>query len=87
VRTIFQYNVTDADPIRSALEDTKEFNADVLFTYRANPWTALYVGYNANYRNLELLQAGGMRELVRTDDDFLNDSRQLFVKLSYLIRL
>ncbi len=87
VRTIFQYDVTDAEPERTSLTDAKSFNADLLFTYRANPWTAVYLGYNSNYRNLALLESGGMRELVRTDDDFLNDARQFFVKISYLIRL
>ena len=56
--------------------------------YLVNPWTALYVGYNTNYRNIELLeQPGGMQQIGYTDSADFNDARQLFVKLSYLFRL
>ena len=42
--------------------------------------------YNSNFQNLEFIQDPAGNSLVRTEDDFLNDSRQLFVKFSYLFR-
>ena len=33
------------------LERERRFNADVLFTYMVNPWTAVYVGYTDAYEN------------------------------------
>ena len=86
LRAILQYESTRVDPSRTSLEEVKNFNADLLVTYLVNPWTALYVGYNSNFQNLEFIQDPAGNSLVRTDDDFLNDSRQLFVKFSYLFR-
>jgi hypothetical protein len=86
VRLIFQGDDLRADSRLTSLETTRDFNADVLFTYLANPWTAVYVGYNTNYSNLALVSTGGGTELIRTDGDYLNDAYQVFVKLSYLYR-
>ncbi len=86
LRAILQYESTRVDPSRTSLEAVKNFNGDLLVTYLVNPWTALYVGYNSNFQNLEFIQDPAGNSLVRTDDDFLNDSRQLFVKFSYLFR-
>jgi outer membrane receptor protein involved in Fe transport len=86
LRMILRYDWTRANPQLSSLEEkTENFNADLLVTYLVNPWTALYVGYNTNYQNLELEDTPGGPEVVRTDDLF-NDAKQLFVKLSYLFR-
>ncbi len=66
-------------------------NFDVLFRYVLNPWSALYVGYNTNRSNFQLLEldtpnsGGARRELVRTDD-LARDGSQLFVKFSYLLQ-
>ncbi len=87
LRTILQYERTATEPALTRLETTKNLNADLLLTYLVNPWTALYVGYNTNYQNLELVRDPMGDRLVRTDDDFLNDGRQVFVKFSYLVRL
>jgi hypothetical protein len=86
LRTILQYDTTHADPMRTSLETTKNFNADLLVTYMVNPWTALFAGVTSNYQNLYLHENPTGNTLRRTDDDFLNDSRQFFVKFSYLIR-
>ena len=48
--------------------------------------TAIYAGYNTDYENLALLDDGAGPRLVRTDGDLINDSRQLFFKVSYLFR-
>jgi hypothetical protein len=43
------------------------------------------VGYNGDYQNVDLLTSPAGAELIRTRG-FLNDGRQFFVKLSYLVR-
>ena len=51
-----------------------------------NPWSALYVGFNNNESNLQLVEnEQGQTELVRTED-LARDGRQLFVKFSYLFQ-
>jgi hypothetical protein len=85
LRVILQYNTVLANPATTRLETRKNFNTDFLFTYLINPWTALYVGFNSNFRNVALVPIGFGSGIV-TSDDFLNDSRQFFVKLSYLFQ-
>jgi hypothetical protein len=85
LRMILQYNAILANPAFTSLETSKNFNADFLFTYLVNPFTALYVGYNSNATNEELLPGDSGNQLVRTQD-LLNDSKQFFVKFSYFVR-
>ena len=75
-----------SNPDLTSLESSKHLNGDFLLTYLVNPWTALYVGYNDNRRNLELLEQE-MGLMGRRSRGFLNDSRQFFVKFSYLLSL
>jgi hypothetical protein len=86
LRLIVQYDVTRVDPDLTSLEHQRNLNYDLLFTYRVNPWTAIYAGYNTNFRNVDLVRTAQGREIVRTDQDLLNDAEQFFVKISYLIR-
>lgn len=88
VRLILQYDSLIANPLRTRLETSKNFNGDFLVTYQVNPWTALYVGYNSNLQNIDLLAdpLAGTTTVVRTPRSFINDGRQLFVKFSYLLR-
>ena len=65
------------------LPTQKEFNADFLITYLVHPGTALYVGYNSDLQNLNVQP--GVRVFPRANG-YLNDSRQFFVKASYLFR-
>jgi hypothetical protein len=87
LRFIGQYTATLANPDLTSLQTTKNFNADVLFTYLLHPGTAIYVGYNSNLQNLDpsltFDQNGNLRRL---QDRYLNDGRQVFVKISYLFR-
>jgi len=83
LRVILQYDTVLANQSLTRLDTTKNFNADVLFTYLLNAWTALHVGYNGNLQNIALLPAGLGRQFIRTDDMF-HDARQFFVKFSYL---
>ena len=97
LRMIGQYVTTISNPAFTTLQTTKSFNGDVLFTYLLNPGTAIYVGYNSDLANIDpALQriCGGLAcapgqgfdGLARTRNGFLNDGRQVFVKLSYLFR-
>ena len=74
VRVIVQYDALRASPARTALESSKNLNADVLLRYFVNHGTALFVGYNGNLRDEDPLAP------------FVQDSRQVFFKLSYLLR-
>jgi hypothetical protein len=65
------------------LPTQKQFNADFLITYLVHPGTAIYVGYNSDLQNLNVEQGVGV---FNTPKGYINDSRQLFVKVSYLFR-
>jgi len=102
LRVILQYDAVLANPEHTALPTRKNFNADFLFTYLLHPGTAIYVGYNGNAQNLDpgLFVcrgpgvarpecpdlAAGTSALLRPRERFINDARQFFVKVSYLIR-
>jgi uncharacterized protein DUF5916 len=97
LRMIGQYTTTIANPGLTTLQTTKQFNGDVLFTYMLTPGTAIYAGYNSDLANIDpALQrtCGGLAcapgesfdGLARTRNSFINDGRQVFIKLSYLFR-
>jgi len=82
-----QYSAVLATPAFTSLGTTKTLNRGFLISYLVHPGTAVYVGYNSNLQNLDhslALDPDG--NLVRTRDSFINDSRQFFVKVSYLFR-
>jgi len=87
-RVILQYNALLAgtpgvgSPY-TYLPTQKEFNADFLITYLVHPGTAIYVGYNSDLQNLNVVQGVSV---LNTPKNYINDSRQLFVKVSYLFR-
>jgi hypothetical protein len=92
-RVILQYNglLAGTPGVGSPytyLPTQKEFNADFLITYLVHPGTAIYVGYNSDLQNLNVEQEtptvpGGV---FATAKGYINDSRQFFVKVSYLFR-
>ena len=93
VRVILQYNALLAgtpgvgSPY-TYLPTSREFNADFLVTYLVHPGTAVYVGYNSDLQNLSVVPAvpGLPGFVTSTARGYLNDSRQFFVKVSYLFR-
>lgn len=87
LRTILQYNTVLANPSLTSLQTTKNFNTDFLIAWQLNPGTALYVGYNSNLQNLDLIQTPRGVEIVRYPNRFINDGKQLFIKFSWLFRL
>jgi hypothetical protein len=93
LRLILQYNslLAGTPGIGSPytyLPTQKEFNADFLITYLIHPGTAIYVGYNSDLQNLNVVpQTPTMPGYVtNTAKGYLNDSRQFFVKVSYMFR-
>ena len=87
-RVILQYDAVLSNPDISSLSPTKNFNADFLITYLIHPGTAIYVGYNSDLenlnRNLAVDPVTGF--ILTTPHGYINDSRQFFVKASYLFR-
>ncbi len=97
LRLIGEYDSTLSNPFLTTLQNSKRFNGDVLFTYLINPGTAIYAGYNSNLQNVDPSLQGvcaGLTcvpgqspdGLLRTRNTFINDGRQIFVKVSYLFR-
>ena len=94
LRLIMQYNSVLANTPGNAvypytyLPTQKEFNTDFLITYLIHPGTAIYVGYNSDLQNLdhELMPGVEGPAGLYTAKGFMNDSRQFFVKMSYLFR-
>ena len=84
-RVIFDYEVLTPDQALVDLEHERRFNADVLFTYLLNPWTAVYVGYSDGYENRPLAPIT-FPPPARADLPLTSTGRQVFVKLSYLLR-
>jgi hypothetical protein len=94
LRVIMQYNSVLANTPGNTvypytyLPTQKEFNADLLLTYLVHPGTAIYVGYNSDLQNLdrELIPGSAGPAGLYTANGYINDSRQFFVKVSYLFR-
>jgi len=93
VRVILQYNalLAGAPGIGSPytyLPTQRQFNADFLVTYLVHPGTAIYVGYNSDLQNLNVVPMTPTSPgyVTNAAHGYLNDSRQFFVKVSYLFR-
>lgn len=87
VRLIGQYNAFLGNPQFTYLPNDKNVNVDFLATYLVRPSTAVYVGYNSNLQNIDPglgLDSSGF--LLRQRNQFINDGRHFFVKVSYLFR-
>jgi hypothetical protein len=94
LRVILQYNSLLANTPGNKfypytyLPTEKEFNADFLLTYLVHPGTAIYLGYNSDLQNLNrnlMLDPAGLAGLYMANG-FINDSRQVFLKVSYMFR-
>lgn len=85
LRVIVDYSEVLPEAALIDLEEEKRFTADVLASYLLNPWTAIYVGYTDGYGNVEIDPV--FRDRLRpTESPFNSIGRQVFVKLSYLLR-
>ncbi len=84
LRAIADYEAVAPNPSLVALERTKRLRADALLTYLVNPWSAVYIGYTDVYENLEV--EPGDFGLRRAGAPTFSTGRQVFVKVSYLVR-
>src|SRR5207248_7589192 len=86
LRLIGQYAAVLANPIYTSTQTTKHFDGDLLLTYLVHPGTAIYLGYNSSLQNLDpSLRLDASGNLLRSRG-FINDGRQLFLKMSYQFR-
>lgn len=86
LRFIVQQDEIDpGSPVLTSLEPDKNRNYDVLVRYVINPWSSLYVGYNSNSSNFQLVDTGNGTEIMPTDG-LRQDGEQFFVKFSYLLQ-
>jgi hypothetical protein len=88
LRLILQYNALLANTpgntdLYTGLPTARQFNGDFLVTYLVHPGTAIYVGYNSDLQNLDVVPKTGVFNTAR---GYINDSRQFFVKVSYQFR-
>jgi len=79
LRFIAQYNVVLANPLLTAGPTARSLDGDFLITYYVHPGTACYIGYNSN------LSKPGPAIGRNTPDEFVNDGKQFFVKVSYML--
>ncbi len=85
LRAIFDYNGVLPNSTLVSLDRSKRLGADVLLTYLLHPGTALYIGYSDVRENLAynpLMSSA----LQRTTFPDTTTGRQVFIKLSYLLR-
>jgi hypothetical protein len=94
-RIIAEYDSTLANPAETSLLRTKQVGTEALFTWLPHPGTAIYIGYNNDLQDLDRALCnrlpGGACDPNNTvaprAPQFLNDGRQIFIKVSYLFRL
>ncbi len=95
-RVIVEYDSTLANAAETTLQRTKQVQTQALFTWLPHPGTAIYVGWNNDLQNLSHLlctplggDGGGCDPnlpILPRGPGYLNDGRQFFVKVSYLLR-
>ncbi len=85
LRTILDYYAVLPNPSLVKQDRFKQLTPDFLLTYLVNPYTAVYLGYTERYQNFGFDAAGQpLYNLSRAPTTL--SSRQLFVKISYLLR-
>jgi len=85
LRAILDYNGVLPDPTLVNLDRTKRFGYDLLLTYLLHPGTALYIGYTDIYQNF-LFDPSRPPYLQYSASPNMNTGRQIFAKVSYLLR-
>jgi hypothetical protein len=85
LRAILDYHGVLPNQQLVTLERTKNLAGDVLFTYLAHPGTAIYVGYSSSYENFSVDPLANP-VWQRTQNPTGLSGRQIFVKLSYMLR-
>ncbi len=92
---IGQYISTLPNPQYTSAANSKDLFADALFTYLPHPGTAIYFGYIGNFANINrALCTRDANGLCNTSDPILpptysslmNDSKTIYLKMTYLLR-
>ena len=91
LQSTFQF--TDRLGLRNITEwntEDETFDLNVLFNYRVNAGTVVYVGYDDHYQQADLIEGdadgdGFLKQLYYTQG-FRRTNRAIFLKLQYLIR-
>ncbi|MHB1488407.1 MAG: carbohydrate binding family 9 domain-containing protein [Acidimicrobiales bacterium] len=92
---IGQYISTLPHPQYTSLANSKDLFADALFTYLPHPGTAIYFGYIGNFANINRAlctrDANGLCNasdpiLPPTYSSLMNDSKTIYLKMTYLLR-
>jgi hypothetical protein len=79
LRVTGQYEALLSNPALSSLQKSKRLTGDLLFTYLLHPGTAVYAGYSSG-----LVDPDPTVNPALAPRRFINDSRTLFFKVSYL---
>jgi hypothetical protein len=92
---IGQYISTLPNSNYTSLTTSRNLFADALFTYLPHPGTAVYFGYIGNFANIDRAlctrQENGMCDptdpiLQNTNSSMMNDSKTIYLKITYLLR-
>ena len=92
---IGQYISTLPNPQYTSAANSKDLFADALFTYLPHPGTAIYFGYIGNFANINRAlctrEANGLCNtsdpiLPPTYSSLMNDSKTIYLKMTYLLR-
>jgi hypothetical protein len=86
LRAILDYEAVIPNAALSDEDDERKWAADVLMTYLLNPGTALHVGYTDQYKDVAMVSRLS-RDARRNWFPGTSVGRQVFVKVSYLLRL
>jgi predicted porin len=84
LRTILDYYALQPDQTLIDYTPAKAFTGDVLLTYLIHPGTALYIGYTNRMENVAIDPAVPLVRLTGSAGTVTN--RQIFMKVSYLLR-
>lgn len=93
-RAIVEYDSVLANPLQTSLVRTKQLSTEALLTWLPHPGTAVYLGYNNDLQNIDRtvcqrMPGGGCDPNLPIEPrstNYLNDGRQIFLKVSYLLR-
>jgi len=85
LRWILDYAAVRPNRTLVSLERERRLQGDVLLTYLVNPGTSVFVGYSDREENLAIESTS--RYTLRRTNALGNTGRQVFVKVSYLLRL
>jgi len=85
LRAIVDRETVVPNPMLTRAERERGWSSDFLLTYLVNPGTALYLGYIDRFENIAIVP-GSTPELRRIDLATTSVGRQVFAKVSYLLR-